>query len=408
MTGFGVENLPFGVARMPDGSVGCVSALEASVLDLGALARGGSLDEAAVPDGVFEDASLNRFLACGRQAWRAVRGRLARLVREGDPALAKAAVPAHAVQLLAPVAVGDFVDFSASLHHATRVGRLLRPEGDPLPPQWRHMPVGYHGRAGSILVSGTGVARPYGQVPSNGTGPVVAPTSALDFEAEVGFVVGAGSPQGTRIATNAFAEHVAGVVLVNDWSARDVQAFESRPLGPFGGKSFATSVSPWLVTLDALDPYRVDGPAQEPRPPSYLRTNGTAAYELHVEVTLQSAAMRDEGTPPLRVSTARFDSMYWTAPQLLAHATVNGAGTRPGDLFASGTVSGPSAGSEACLLELTRAGERPLALPDGSTRGYLEDGDTVVVRGWAGGDGRPLLCLGEVTGTVLPARPMEV
>jgi len=407
-SGFGIENLPFGVARLPDGDVACVSRLDASVIDLARLARAGLLALPGVAEGAFEDGSLNRFLACGRKAWEGARRAIARMVREGEGELGRAFIPLDRVELLAPVTIGDFVDFSASIHHATRVGRLLRPDSDPLPPQWRHMPVGYHGRAGSIVSSGTPVTRPHGQRPAGDGGPVLAPTAALDFEAEVGFVVGAGSTPGRRVATAGFGDHVAGVVLVNDWSARDVQAYESRPLGPFLGKSFATSVSPWLVTLAALEPYRVSCPAQDPAPPPYLRVEGQAAYDLHIEVTLQSEAMRSDGLAPVPLSTAAFAAMYWTGPQLLAHATVNGARIRPGDLVASGTVSGPSPGSEACLLELTGAGERRLRLPDGSTRAYLEDGDTVAVRGWAGGDGRPLVSLGEVTATVVPARPMEV
>lgn len=408
MTGFGVENLPFGVARLPDGSTGCVTALDDRVIDLSALARRGLPGVAGLVDGVFEDDSLNRFLACGRAVWEGARRAVAEMVRDGHAAVAAAAVPVTEVELLRPVAVGDFVDFSASIHHARRVGRLLRPEGDPLPPQWRHMPVGYHAQAGSLVASGTGVARPHGPVPCGEGGPALAPTAALDFEAEVGFVVGAGSGPGEPITAGAFADHVAGVVLVNDWSARDVQAYESRPLGPFLGKSFATSVSPWLVTLDALEPYRVAGPPQDPSPPPYLRTDGPAAYDLQVEVTFQSEAMRAAGLAPVRLSCGAFADMYWTGPQLLAHATVNGAPTRAGDLFASGTVSGPMPGSEGCLLELTEGGGRPLSLPDGTSRSYLDDGDTVVVRAWAGGHGRPVISLGEVTGTVVPARAMEV
>ena len=405
-TGFGVENLPYGVARFPDGSVGAVSALGESVVDLGRLARAGLLPVAGLADGVLEDDSLNRFLACGRSTWEAVRRALARMVLSGHPGLAGAFAPVRSVELLAPVSVGDFVDFSSSIHHATRVGRLLRPGADPLPPQWRHLPVGYHGRAGSVVGSGTDVVRPHGQVPGADGRPVLAPTEALDYEAEVGFVVGFGSDG--PVPTGAFADHVAGVVLVNDWSARDIQAYESRPLGPFLGKSFATSVSPWLVTLAALEPYRVGGPAQDPRPHAHLVTANRAGYDLHLEVTLQSRVMRARGIAPMRLSESAFAAMYWTGPQLLAHATVNGARTRPGDLFASGTVSGPSSGTEACLLELTENGTRPLPLPDRSTRSYLEDGDTVVVRAWAGGEGRPRLSLGEVTGTVVPARTLEV
>lgn len=407
--GFGLENLPFGVARLPDGSVRVVSILADRVIDLSGLARAGRLGDVALPDGVFEERSLNAFLACGRAALAGVRRALVELARVGGAGVPRdCTAPVAAVELLVPVAVGDFVDFSASLHHATRVGRLLRPGADPLPPQWRRQPVGYHGRAGSVVASGTAVERPWGQFAGPGGAPVVAPTAALDLEAEVGFVVGQGSEQGAPVPAAAFGDHVAGVVLVNDWSARDVQAFESRPLGPFLAKSFATSVSPWLVTLEALEPHRVAGPRQDPAPAPYLVAPGPAAYDLHVEVTLQSAAMREQGLAPVRLCAAAFADLYWTGPQLLAHLTSNGAPVRPGDLFASGTVSGPSSDAMACLLELTEAGERPLTLPDGSTRAYLEDGDTVVVRGWAGAGAGPAICLGDVTGTVVPARTMEV
>ncbi|HVM02722.1 MAG TPA: fumarylacetoacetate hydrolase family protein, partial [Acidimicrobiales bacterium] len=269
-------------------------------------------------------------------------------------------------------------------------------------------PLGYSGRASSVVASGTGVTRPWGVVPGPGGAPVAAPTAALDFEAEIGFVVAAATAHGQRLPTGAFADAVAGVVVVNDWSARDVQAHESAPLGPFLGKSFATSVSPWLVSLDALEPYRVPAPSQDPPPAPHLATAGDWAYDLRLEVGLQSAGMRARGEPAAVVSRPSFAGMYWTGPQLLAHATVNGAAVRPGDLIGSGTVSGPGPGSEGCLLELTDGGRRPLALPDGTRRAWLEDGDAVVVRARAGGGGRPLVSLGEVAGTVVPARPLEV
>ncbi|HET7488430.1 MAG TPA: fumarylacetoacetate hydrolase family protein [Acidimicrobiales bacterium] len=399
--GFGIENLPFGVARLPDGRTVGASRLGDAVLDLDRLSAAGLLD---VPEGVLAQPSLNAFLGLGRPVYGGVRRALARLVEDGGPAVGAASVPLGDVDLLPPVAVGDFVDFSASIHHATRAGRLLRPEGDPLPPQWRHLPVAYHGRAGSIVVSGAGVLRPRGLVPGDG-GPAFVPSAALDLEAEVGFVVGAGARG--PLPTTAFADHVAGLVLVNDWSARDIQAYESRPLGPFNGKSFATSVSPWLVTLDALAPYRRPGPVQDPAPAHHLAVAGPWAYDVRVEVTVASAAMTAAGTPGLSVGCSSLAELYWTGPQLLAHATANGAGVRPGDLFASGTVSGPSPGSLMCLLEATERGSRPLALPDGTGRRWLEDGDTVTVRGWAGGDGRPLVSLGEVSATILPAIETE-
>ena len=406
--GFGVENRPFGVARRRDGSVGCVSALDGSVIDLARLARAGLLAVDGLDEGVLEQPALNRFLACGRLVWQGVRRHLAELSRERHAGLGEALVDPAAVEMLAPVAVGDFVDFSASIHHATNMGRLFRPGTDPLPPTWRQMPRGYSGRASSVVASGTGVTRPHGMVAVPGGEAAARPSAALDFEAEVGFVVASATGHGDRVPVGGFEDHVAGVVLVNDWSARDVQAFESQPLGPFLGKSFATSVSPWLVTLDALEPYRAAAPAQEPPPPPHLVTAGDTAYDIELEVTLQSHEMRARGMAAITLARTCFAGMYWTGPQLLAHATLNGAALRPGDLIASGTVSGPEAGSEGCLLELAWGGERPVPLPDGTSRAYLEDGDTVTIRGWAGGDGRPLIALGEVTATVLPARPMEV
>lgn len=405
--GFGVENLPFGVARLPSGAVSCVSALGDDVVDLATLERGGMLSVPGAVAGVG-DSSLNRLLAGGRTAIEEVRGALAELIGQDDDRLAEAMVPREDVQLLLPVTVGDFLDFNASLHHATNMGRLFRPGRDPLLPNWRRMPVGYTGRTASVVASGTGVTRPHGQIVVEGGDPALRPTAALDLEAEVGLVVGTGTQLGDTVPARLFRDHAAGMVLVNDWSARDVQSFESSPLGPFLGKSFATSVSPWLVTMDALEPYRLAGPVQDPPPAPYLATGGDWAYDVRLEIALQSRAMRRQGVPPVAVSGSSLAAMYWTMPQLLAHATVNGAPIRTGDLLASGTVSGPVPGSEGCLLELTWGGERPLALPDGTSRTYLEDGDTVVVRGWAGGDAGPVVSLGEVAGTVCPARSMEV
>ena len=376
ITGFGVENLPFGVARWPSGRTACVSALDDDVIDLARAADAGLLE---LPAELFHRRSLNAFLACGRDAWARVRAQLTEAVAAGDDRLATARTARGDVALLLPVAVGDYVDFSASLHHATRMGRLLRPGDDPLPPNWRRQPVAYHGRAGSIIVSGEPVVRPHGRIAGGeGDEPSVRPTEALDIEAEVAFVLGPGSRRGEPVKAAAFRDHVAGLLLLNDWSARDIQSFEQRPLGPFLAKSFATSVSPWLVTLDALEPFAVDG-----------------TYDLRLEVELQGAV----------VSRPTYTSMHWTPAQLLAHMTLNGAAVRPGDLFASGTVSGPDLSTAGCLTELTELGRRPLELPDGSQRAYLHDGDTVTVRGVAGEAG--CVSLGEVRGTIHPARPME-
>ncbi len=352
--GFGVENLPYGVARWGDGRTGCVSALDDRVIDLAALAGAGGLH--GVPAEVFDATSLNRFLALGRGAWAGVRSELAGLAAQGDERLAAASAPMGSVELLLPVAVGDFVDFSASLHHATNMARLLRPDSPPPGDEWKRFPRGFHGRAGSVVVSGTPFRRPHGPA---------GVTAALDIEAELAFVIGAGNRMGEPIPAPAMRDHVAGVLLLLDWSARDIQAAEQHPLGPFLSKSFATSVSPWLVSLDAVDP---------------------TAIEL--EVLLQATTV---SRPP--VST-----MYWSIADLLAHATLNGAPTRPGDLFGCGTVSGPDEGTQGSLMELTSGGRRRLRLHDGSMRTYLEDGDTVVIRGIAGE-----VSLGEVAGRVLPA-----
>jgi fumarylacetoacetase len=406
--GFGIENLPFGAARLAGGATTCVSALAARVIDLSVLDRAGSFAGVDLAPGVFEEGSLNRFLASGREVVETVRHRLADLITARDDRLESALLPRRAVDLLVPVTVGDFVDFHGSLHHAVNMGRLLRPGSDPLPPNWRRLPRAYHGRAGSVVPSGTPIMRPYGQIPGGNGTPVVGITRKLDFEVEVGFVVGPGNEPGRPVPAAAFADHAAGLVLVNDWSARDVQALESQPLGPFLGKSFATSVSPWVVTLDALGPYRVDGPVQDPSPPAYLAAPPTPAYDIRLEVTIQSQWMRVNDMPAVTVSRSCLADQYWTFPQMLAHATVNGAAVRPGDLFASGTVSGTEPGTQGCLMELSEDGSLPVALPDGTSRTFLEDGDTVTITGWAGGDSRPLICVGEVTGTVRAARRLEV
>jgi fumarylacetoacetase len=290
-----------------------------------------------------------------------------------------------------PFAVGDFVDFYASLEHAQNLGRILRPDAEPLMPNWRHLPVAYHGRAGTVVVSGTPIARPSGQRIVDGA-PVFGPTARLDIEAEVGFVVGVPSG-GEPLTTVDFAEHVFGVVLVNDWSARDIQAWEYQPLGPFLGKSFATSISPWVVPLAALDAARVEGAPQSPVPLPYLERHDPWGLDLALEVTLNGAVI---SRPP-------FAGIYWTPDQQLAHLTANGARVRTGDLFASGTVSGAAPDERGSLIELSWNGESPLALPDGSTRTFLEDGDTVTISATAPGAGGRRLGLGEVTGTVVAA-----
>jgi fumarylacetoacetase len=308
--------------------------------------------------------------------------------------------PVADVVLQMPFSVADYVDFYASEHHATNIGRMFRPDSAPLTPNWKHLPIGYHGRAGTVVVSGTPVVRPCGQHRTPDGDVVFGPSTRLDIEAEVGFVVGAGSELGSPIARAAFADHVFGVCLVNDWSARDLQAWESVPLGPFLGKSFATSVSPWVVPLAALSAAHVAPPAREPRPLPYLDDTDDAepwGLDLSMQVHLNGHLI---SAPPFR-------TMYWTAAQQLAHLTVNGASLRPGDLFASGTVSGPERAQRGSLIELSWGGKEPLELPDGTTRSFLADGDEVAITATAPGPGGTTVGFGEVRGVVAPARGLR-
>jgi fumarylacetoacetase len=333
---------------------------------------------------VFKASSLNPFLALGRSAWEDTIGRIEQLVSAGADFMPLADATLHL-----PFQPGDYVDFYSSLEHATNLGRLFRPTSEPLLPNWRHLPVAYHGRAGTIVPSGTPVVRPCGQAKSpDDDAPSFGPSRRLDFELELGFVVGAPSRLGEPVPASAFRDHVFGLVLVNDWSARDIQAWEYQPLGPFLGKSFATSISAWITPLALLEPFFVASPRQEPEPLRYLRVEGEWALDLELEVELSGTV----------VSRTNARGLYWTMPQQLAHATVNGASIRTGDLFASGTISGSEQGSEGSLIELAWNGANPIRLGDGTTRTFLEDGDEVVFRARAGD-----LALGEVRGTVLPA-----
>jgi fumarylacetoacetase len=333
---------------------------------------------------VFSHSSLNAFLALGRRSWEDTIARVLGVIERGAFLLPLEETEAHL-----PFEVADFVDFYSSLEHATNLGRMFRPDAEPLLPNWRHLPVGYHGRAGTVVVSGTPVTRPCGQARAPGDeSPTFGPSRRLDVELELGYVVGLGSRQGAPVQASAFRDHVFGVVLVNDWSARDIQAWEYQPLGPFLGKSFATSISAWVTPLALLEDALVPAPPQEPEPLPYLRTDGDWALDIDLELELQGNV----------VSRTNARGLYWTIPQQVAHATVNGASIRAGDLMASGTISGPVHGSEGSLIELTENGARPVRLGDGSERTFLEDHDTVVLRGRAGD-----VELGEVAGTILPA-----
>ncbi len=404
---FPLHSLPFGIGRRPDGTVGAFAAVGDDALDLDDAVGTGFLEDTVVEHGAVDrDRRLNTFFGRGREAVEAVRARLTELFTDSsvEAQLRPSLCPRSELEMLVPVRVGDYVDFYSSLHHATNLGRLFRPGGEPLLPNWRHIPVGYHGRSGTIVPTDTDIPRPCGVRLVDGE-PAFGPSRALDIELEVGAIVGRGSRRGEPIGAGEAEAHIAGLCLVNDWSARDIQAFEYQPLGPFLGKSFATSVSPWVVTLDALAPFRVAPPVQDPPVAEYLRTTGAGGFDLHLEVVLESARMRAAGLAPVVVSRAGFADMYWTPAQQLAHIVVNGADVRPGDLFASGTVSGPTPASEGSLIELTRGGERPIELPDGTTRTFLEDGDRVTLRGWAGSDDSTRVGLGAVSGTIVAGPP---
>jgi fumarylacetoacetase len=345
------------------------------VVDLTAAEADGRVDAG----GTFQGSSLNAFLALGRPQWTEVQRRVAEL----PPTVALSEV-----EVRLPVQIGDYVDFYSSEQHASNVGRMFRPDDPPLLPNWKHLPVGYHGRAGTVVVSGTPVIRPVGQL---GAGEV-GPSRRLDIEAEVGFVVGRPSAPGGRVGTADFEEYVFGLVLVNDWSARDIQAWEYRPLGPFLAKSFATSISPWVVPLSLLA--RVDAPVQDPPVADYLRESRRFSYDIGLTVSWNGEI----------VSRPPFGDLYWTPAQQLAHLTVNGASVRTGDLYASGTISGPGRDQAGSFLELSWGGREAKRFADGSTRTFLADGDTVTITATAAGaDGQPV-DLGAVTGRVLPAR----
>lgn len=405
---FPLQNLPYGIFRPRSGGPPRVGvAIGDQVLDLAVLAERGLLDDhptlrEARP---FGRPSLNRLMALGRPAWQALRRRLLHLLDAGTPTLRDdSALREHAfhaqdaVEMLLPAEIGDYTDFYSSREHATNVGTMFRGAANALQPNWLHLPVGYHGRASSVVVSGRDVRRPCGQLKPDDGPPVYGPSRLLDIELEMGFFIGPGNALGEPIPIAAADEHIFGFVLVNDWSARDIQKWEYVPLGPFLGKSFATTVSPWVVTAEALAPFRCAGPAQDPPPLPYLRENGPAAYDVHLEVLLQTPQME----APHVVARSNAKHLYWSAAQQLAHHTVGGCNLRPGDLLASGTISGPTEDSYGSLLELTWRGTKPLKLPSGETRTFLQDGDRVTLTGWAQGEGYRI-GFGEATAAILPA-----
>ncbi len=403
---FTVNNLPFGIARHGSNSPHAWVALGNHALNLRSLANVGFFDskifERSVLVNAFAQDSLNSFISLGPAAWSHVRKTLQKeiLTNEFSAILGSHAVEISKLEMQLPVAIGDYVDFYSSIHHATNLGRLFRPDGEALLPNWRHIPVGYHGRAGTIVVDGSDIRRPGGVRLEEGQ-PVFGPTRSLDIELEVGAIVGREIRQVDEVTAANAEEYLFGICLVNDWSARDIQAFEYQPLGPFLGKSFATSMSSWIVTFEALAPFRVDSPPQEPEPAAYLRGTPQSGLDLWLEILIESRAMRENGIEPKVISSNNFGDMYWTFAQQLAHVVANGATTRVGDLIASGTVSGPTPGSEGSFIELSWRGTRPISMPDGTTRSFLEDGDRITLRGWAGSNPNTRIGLGSVSGLIV-------
>ncbi|WP_018831157.1 fumarylacetoacetase [Salinispora tropica] len=387
---YGLHNLPYGVFRTADREPRVGVRVGTHVLDLGGAEQAGLVLAA----GTLSRPRLNDFMALGRPQWTAVRQRIVELLTDSThrAAVEPLLLALANVELLLPFDVADYVDFYSSEQHASNVGQIFRPGQPPLLPNWKHLPIGYHGRAGTVVVSGTPIVRPCGQR-ATPQGPVTGPSVRLDIEAEVGFVVGVPSPLGSRVPVGDFADHVFGVVLVNDWSARDIQAWEYQPLGPFLGKSFATSVAAWVTPLEALGAAFVPAPEQDPPVADYLRDEPHLGLDLRLSVEWNGE----------RVSEPPFATMYWTPAQQLAHLTVNGAALRTGDLYASGTVSGAERGQVGSFLELTWGGAEPVRI-GGSERTFLADGDTITITGTAPGPNGTTVGLGEVTGTVIAPR----
>ncbi len=397
---FPIQNLPFGVFRRkgerttPRGG----AAIGDQILDLAAL-------------GIKTGPTLNALAAQGRPVWRGMRRELSKLLSTKNrnvKKLAKFLVPMREADLLRPVSIGDYSDFFTGIHHASNMGRMLRPD-NPLLPNYKWVPIGYHGRASSIVASGTPVVRPRGQTKSvEQERPSFGPSKRLDYEAELGFVVGLGNRLGRPIAVKDALEHVFGVVLLNDWSARDIQAWEYQPLGPFLAKSFASTISPWIVTLEALAPFRCAAfgrAPEDPKPLPYLFDEAdqrAGGFAIDVEMHLRSARMRQDKIAPLRLSRGNFRDSYWTLAQIVAHQSSNGCNLQAGDLLGSGTISGATPESVGSMMELTAAGKNPLKLPSGETRGFLEDGDEVIERGRCAREGYRTIGFGEAAGRIAP------
>ncbi len=400
-----IQNLPYGIFKYGTKKPRVGIAIGEHVLDLSFLYRKGYLDNLFLNENVFKSITLNRFISLGKAYWNLTRNRISELLQEDNTELRNnkedlkaALIPMVEVEMLMPVHVPNYTDFYSSEEHATNVGKMFRPNGDALLPNWKHLPVGYHGRASSIVISGTNVHRPKGQtLPEGSDKPVFGPSKALDFELEMGFIVGRGNEMGTAISTADAEGHIFGMLIFNDWSARDIQSWEYVPLGPFLSKNFASSVSPWVVTMDALEPFKCEGPVQDVPVLPYLKFEGEKNYDIHLEVYIKT----EKGDSTL-ISESNTKYLYWNIAQQLAHHTVGGCKMQVGDICGSGTISGPTPNSLGSMLELSWRGARPITLNDGSERKFLQDGDSVVMKAFCKkGDIR--IGFGEVVGKILPA-----
>ncbi|MEM7229107.1 MAG: fumarylacetoacetase [Planctomycetota bacterium] len=414
---FPIQNLPFGVFRRAgtDDAPSIGVAIGDRILDVRAAIEAGAITglDGTTACALYAN-TLNDLMKLGRSAWVEARKAIARVLDASCPDLRDATdkhdvclIYSGDVEMLNPAVIGDYTDFYASRNHATNVGKMFRPDGDPLLPNYRHLPVGYHGRASTVVPSGTPIRRPIGQTKADDAdAPTFGPCRLLDYELEMGFFVGPATPLGDRIPIARAAEHLFGMCIVNDWSARDIQKWEYVPLGPFNAKNFATSISPWIVTLDALEPYRVAGPPRQSDDPmmlDYLKPTHDMSLDINVEVHIASKTMRDRGMPAHRVSRANFRDMFWTIAQMLVHHTSTGCAVNPGDLMASGTISGPTEDGRGCLLEMTWRGQNPVSLPDGSERKFLQDGDEVIISAFCEKEGYRRIGFGSCRGIVEPA-----
>ncbi len=402
---FPIQNIPFGVFMAEDDNVSIGTRIGNKAIDLSALHQLGYLSGLELPDDIFLQDTLNDFITLGRPACRAVRNRIAELfdannkeLQGKEDHLKEILFDADSVQMLMPVFIQDYTDFYSSREHAENVGIMFRGKENALMPNWLHMPIGYHGRSSSIIISGENIHRPKGQtMPPNAEKPVFGPSKRLDFELEMAFITTDGKHLGERISVEEAEEYIFGMVLFNDWSARDIQKWEYQPLGPFLGKNFASSISPWVVTLDALEPFRTNGPEQDPKPLEYLQNSKPSGYNINLEVYLTP----ENGTEN-KISTSNFKYMYWSMAQQLAHHTVNGCNINAGDMMASGTISGPTAEGYGSMLELSWSGSKPVKLANGQERTFIEDGDEISMRGFGQKNGLRI-GFGEVKAKVLPA-----